>query len=348
MSSTIGDIEDFAAFGVYLVQQGVLASHRVPFFEKLEGGVSNRTVLVDCRDGRELVFKQALEKLRVEVDWFSSPERVHREAAGLRDLSSLLPVGAVPELVFEDVASHVIGMSAVSRPHENWKALLLAGEVDLGLIDEFANILATVQRESSRRLERYREPFDDRSFFESLRLEPYYAFAAEQVPVCARFLEDLIAETRSHREALVHGDFSPKNVLVADGRLVLLDHEVLHIGDPAFDVGFALTHLLSKAQHVRHARDEFLMAARRFFATYRTGVAGASFEADLEGRCVRQALGSLLARVAGRSPLEYLDDSERSCQRRVVTGLTEELPTTIDELVDRFEGGLEKVRESES
>ena len=66
----------------------------------------------------------------------------------------------------------------------------------------------------------------------------------------------------------MHGDYSPKNILLYRDRLVLLDHEVIHFGDPAFDVGFSLTHLLSKALHVAFRRREFLDAAQSYVRTY--------------------------------------------------------------------------------
>src|SRR4029079_10358786 len=110
--------------------------------------------------------------------------------------------------------------------------------------------------------------FEDRSFFESLRVEPYSQYTATQVPAAAAFLNELVATTRSRRLALVHGDYSPKNVLVHAGRLVVLDYEVIHWGDPAFDLGFGLTHLLTKARHVRSHRAEFGRAAARFYRDY--------------------------------------------------------------------------------
>ena len=113
--------------------------------------------------------------------------------------------------------------------------------------------------------------FDDRSHFESLRLEPYYAFTATQIPAAAGFLQALIAGTRARRLTLVHGDFSPKNILIHRDSLVLLDHEVIHWGDPAFDLGFSLTHLLSKAHHLPNHRADFANAAREYWQTYRDG-----------------------------------------------------------------------------
>ena len=84
----------------------------------------------------------------------------------------------------------------------------------------------------------------------------------------ADFYRRLISDTRRRRLTLVHGDYSPKNILVRDGRLVLLDHEVIHFGEPAFDLGFAMAHLLSKAHHLPRFRDEFAEATEIFWSSY--------------------------------------------------------------------------------
>jgi aminoglycoside phosphotransferase (APT) family kinase protein len=137
-------------------------------------------------------------------------------------------------------------------------------------------------------------------------------------------LNQLIGDTLARRVTLVHGDFSPKNILVRDGKLILLDHEVIHWGDPAFDVGFGLTHFLSKAHHLRDHR--FIEAATRFCEAYGD---------EVDEQAARQTLGCLLARVAGRSPLEYLDERERARQRRVVVKLIQDVPA-IPDLFERF------------
>src|SRR5215217_3144150 len=97
----------------------------------LAGGVSNRTVLVERLSGEAWVVKQALAKLRVQVDWFSSPERIHREALGLRWLEQIAPPKTITPLVFEDFEAHLLGMVAVPEPHENWKTMLLRGELTM-------------------------------------------------------------------------------------------------------------------------------------------------------------------------------------------------------------------------
>jgi 5-methylthioribose kinase len=340
------DIEDFPALLMYLRRSGRIGADEAVQAKNLRGGVSNRTVLVERESGEGWVLKQALSKLRVPVDWFSAPERIEREAAGLRWLPLLAPPGTIPALVFEDPAQHLLAMEAVPQPHENWKTALLAGLVNLGDFRSFARTLAAIHGKGYLRRDELGPVFGDRSYFESLRLEPYYRYSAGQVPEAREFLERLIAETLACQLSVVHGDYSPKNVLIHNGRMVLLDYEVIHFGDPAFDLGFSLTHFLSKAHHVRALRARFAEAAHAYWQTYRKEVDAMPWAAEVEERAVGHTLACLLARVAGRSTLEYLDESERTRQRSVVVDLIQSMPERVPDLIDRFIERLEACRPS--
>ena len=340
------DIERPGDLLAYLRETGRIAPDETPRFQTLGGGVSNRAVLVERRDpsgrGEGWVVKQALAKLRVPTDWFSSPARIAREAQGLRSLATLAPPGATVPLIFEDDERYILAMAAVPQPHENWKTMLLAGQLDPAHVAQFGALLGTIHRRASG------DPalaalFDDRSFFDSLRLDPYYRYAASQVPAAAPFIDELLAETWATRLTVVHGDYSPKNILVHEGRLILLDHEVIHWGDPAFDLGFGLTHLLSKAHHLPAHRAAFTAAAEEFWRSYLGSLGDFPWSAELERRAIRHTLACLLARVAGRSPLEYLDTAERERQRDVVVALMQALPVGLrgeDGLVGRFVVGV--------
>ena len=156
------------------------------------------------------------------------------------------------------------------------------------------------------------------------------------MPSNAPFLQVLIEETRATRETLVHGDFSPKNILVHDGRLILLDHEVIHFGDGAFDLGFALTHFLSKAHHLKDLRPEFSAAAKSFWMTYREAIGDIKWASTVEQRACRHTLACLLARCVGRSPLEYLKPSAAAVQANSVSSMMDSPPTSVAALVDEF------------
>jgi 5-methylthioribose kinase len=180
---------------------------------------------------------------------------------------------------------------------------------------------------------------EDRSYFESLRIEPYYAFALSNVPE-ATFIGDLIDQTRTRRYTVVHGDYSPKNILVHQGKLILLDHEVIHFGDPAFDLGFSLTHILSKAHHLLPHREALLAQAALYWDTYRNTLGDSSWDPDLEQYAVLHTLGCLLARVAGRSPLEYLSPQEGAVQKQAVLAVAAQLPVSVPDLITRFASEL--------
>jgi tRNA A-37 threonylcarbamoyl transferase component Bud32 len=318
VSTPTVDIEDAESLVAYLRRADRIDADETPHVRLLVGGVSNKTVLVERISGESWVLKQALSKLRVAADWFSDPARISREAEGLRWLPKFTPPGTITPLVFEDREENLLAMQAVPHPHENWKAMLLAGRVEPGHVDQFARMLGSIHRRSAE-ADRgdVSVAFADRSFFESLRLEPYYTYTASQIPAAGEFLKELVTQTRARTLCLVHGDFSPKNVLVRDGRLILLDHEVIHWGDPAFDVGFALTHLLSKAHHLRQFRSAFLSAADQFCNAYAEALGPTYWTDEMQIMSGRHLLGCMLGRVAGRSPLEYLTDNQRRRQREM-------------------------------
>ncbi len=328
------DIEQSDALLAYLRASEHIAPDETPQLHNLAGGVSNRTVLVQRPDGSAWVIKQALEKLRVKVDWFSDPARIHREATGLRWMQNAVPDYA-PPLVFEDRHNNILAMMAVPQPHTNWKTLLLQGAIEQTHVEQFGWLLGTIQRLALENPETS-ALFADRSFFETLRVEPYYSYTALQVPQAAAFINQLIEATRSRIFTLVHGDYSPKNVLIFDTRLILLDYEVIHWGDPAFDVGFSMTHFLSKAHVLAPHRAQFAAFAHTYWHTYQQQIHGLPFAADIEPFAVHHTLACLLARVAGRSPLEYLDTRQKAHQQAIVLQLMLKPPATLDALIDEF------------
>lgn len=329
------DIENGAELLAYLHASAFIAADETPHIQVLAGGVSNKTVLVKRESGEAWVFKQALPKLRVAADWFCSPDRILREAEGMRHLFDLAPPGTITRLVAEDPANYLLVMEAVPEPHANWKSLLLGGSIEPDHFRQFGALLANIHTRSIAQSATLASVFDDRSYFESLRLEPYYAYALTNVPE-AEFLKDLIEGTRLRRFTLVHGDYSPKNILVHNNQLVLLDHEVIHFGDPAFDVGFSMTHILSKAHHMPPHRETLLAQATLYWETYRNTLGDTSWDPHLERYAVLHTLGCLLARVAGRSPLEYLSPVARARQQAMVLSLVNQPPPTVPNLIARY------------
>src|SRR5262249_34071197 len=162
------------------------------------------------------------------------PRRIEREALALEWLPRLAPPGTITPLLFLDRQCHLLAMEEAPRPHDHWKALLLNGTIVPTHLEQFGRLLASIH-EKSRASRAELEPIlGDRTYFGTLRIDPYYRFTADQVPKAKPFLMDVIGDTQEQRLSLVHGDYSPKNVLVHKDRLILLDHEVVHFGDSAF------------------------------------------------------------------------------------------------------------------
>jgi len=330
------DISDSDPLRRYLIENGLIKPGDTPVVEKLGGGVSCHTFRVICQGRSKFVIKQALPRLNVASRWLSSPARAHREALGIQALRKLLPGETVPALIFEDEMNHVLVIESVEPPHENWKHQLLGGVLSKDLASQFGRVLASIHVGAFHRAAEMEPVFRDTSFFETLRMEAYYEYTGRQVPSAAQFIENLLAETRQHRVTLVHGDYSPKNVLIREGKLILLDHETIHWGDPMFDIGFSLTHFLSKANHLPLHRKEFLQLAESYLQTYRQSIGPAIWNDNHESRAVRHTLACLLARVHGRSPLEYLSPAARERQASRVLQLMANPARRISALLTDF------------
>lgn len=328
------NVEDPASLAPYLHHRGYeMEESRI-----LPGGVSNNTVLVRLMDGTSIVVKQAREQLKSAAEWISDPARIGQEALAMEWLSHWTPAGSIPGLRFLDTANHILAMEAVPQPHHEWKKLLLSGQIDLNHFSRFGELLASIHRGSYWERSEVEPLFRDQSFFFSLRVEPYYLYAANNEPRAAVFLRELVRETQARRFALVHGDYSPKNVLVRGDQLILLDHEAANFGEPTFDVGFALTHFLSKARHLPEHRERLRAGAHEFWRAYRRGLPATKEFADVSERALRHTLGCLLARVAGKSLLEYLTAEERDTQRATVVRCIGEIPARVEDLIDQFTG----------
>lgn len=325
------DIENKTNLLHYLISKDLMKEGESIKCEILRGGVSNKTVWLELPNGDQWVLKQALSKLRVKEEWWSEPDRIAQEALGMQHLSSLLGSARIPEFIFFDQTHHILAMTAIPHPHSNYKQQLLAGHVEPEYFRQFGQILGQLHAQASKRTE-LAQIFSNRTYFENLRLEPYYLFTASKVLPAKDFLYHLSQSCREDCYTLVHGDYSPKNILIHQGQLVLLDHEVIHYGDGTFDIGFAMSHMLSKANHLKRFKQEMIDCAHLFWQSYVTSNPGLGKEREL--RAVQHSLACMLARVHGRSPLEYLTKQEQHTQSRMVLHLIERMPLSISQLID--------------
>ena len=287
--------------------------------QPLTGGVSSDIWLVALPSG-PVAVKRALAKLKVAAEWHAPVSRNLYEARWMRCANAAAP-GCAPALLGQDDASGALAMAYLPpETYPLWKAELRAGRADPAFAGAVGCTLARIHNATAA------DPtvaplFPTDDIFFDIRLEPYLLATAARHPDRADAFRALVASTQANKRALVHGDVSPKNILVGPSGPVFLDAECAWWGDPAFDLAFCLNHLLLKCLWNPAARAAFLACFAALASGYLAQV-GWEPAAALEGRTARLLPGLLLARVDGKSPVEYVtQEADRARVRRVARAL---------------------------
>lgn len=281
----------------------------------LTGGVSSDIWRVDLGD-RQVCVKRALAKLKVRADWRAPIERSRYEAGWLATVAKVAPGAAPPLLHYDKPAGALVMPYLEPGQHRLWKEALRQGDADPKVAMAVGERLARIHRATAN------DPaiaasFATDSIFQAIRIEPYLLATAERHPDLKSQLGRIARRTASTRIALVHGDVSPKNILIGPDGPILIDAECAWYGDPAFDLAFCLNHLLLKCLWNPPASPKFLAS---FDALVETYMAGAVWEPRrvLEGRVAALLPALFLARVDGKSPVEYITaEADKEKVRRV-------------------------------
>lgn len=317
-----------------LRQLGLADKDEDPPWLPLTGGVSSGICRVDLRRGPVCV-KQALAKLRVEKDWFAPVERSSYEVAWYRVVAGIVP-DAVPKLLAEDPEQHLFVMQYLDpKSHKLWKTELSQGRADAEFAAQVGRALVRIHGATSCD-PAIAKQFPTDAIFHSIRLEPYLEATALAHPDLAAQLARLVDTTAHTKYALVHGDISPKNILAGPRGPVFLDAECAWYGDPAFDLAFCLNHLLLKCLWRPESSREFLACFDAMKSAYMEAVCWES-PSDFERRVAALLPGLLLARVDGKSPVEYVTrESDKQVVRRVARPLIERAPAHLRDIRDRW------------
>lgn len=298
--------DDLAELIALLRSTGTITS-AAPQLTPLSGGVSSEIYLIE--DGaRKFVLKRALAKLKVREDWFADVSRNRAEQAFLRYVGGILPA-AVPRLLEGHPEHGFFTMEFLGDGFANWKQQLLGGDADLEIARRAGEVLGTIHQ-SSFGMEQRAAEFNSPENFWQLRLDPYLRHTAQRHPDLAPRIDTEAKRLAASRDCLIHGDFSPKNILYSADRLVLLDCEVACFGDPVFDTAFLLNHFFLKSLH-HHPRPFPLAELVTAFWTAYIEVRGEPARNGLEVRTTRLLPMLMLARVDGKSPVEYLTQPVR-------------------------------------
>ena len=323
-----------SALARFLVAHGLAGEDESAILHPLTGGVSSDIWRVDL-PGRSICVKRALPKLKVQADWHAPVDRNAYEWAWLNFAARAVPDN-VPHPLAQDAEAGLFAMSYLDpADHPVWKQQLMAGKIDAATASQVGRVLGLLHASSADNEQLARE-FDSGENFYALRLEPYLVECSRKHPSVAAQLIALVDRTATTRRALVHGDVSPKNILVGPKGPVLLDAECAWYGDPAFDVAFCLNHLLLKSIPVPTGDASLRRAFQAFVEAYFAHVDWEPAD-DLDRRAAALLPGLLLARADGKSPVEYLRGSEdRERIRMVALPLLERDSSHLTDVAERW------------
>lgn len=279
----------------------------------MTGGVSSDIWLIEHGNAK-FVVKRALPRLKVEGAWEVTVERSRYEYLWLSTVARLVP-GSAPTVLGYDEATGFIAMRYYEPDlHPTWKSHLLRGVAHPRTPTDVGHALGQIHAATSREKD-LAMMFDRDDIFEAVRIAPYLRAVAKVHPVLAEPIDNLIAGLLAHRGVVIHGDMSPKNILVGPSGPLFLDAECAWWGDPAFDLAFCLTHLALKrlVNTARHA--PLRRWAEQFTDAYARRVTWEDPGSVLE-RTATLLPALMLARVDGLSPVEYLDQQAADLVRR--------------------------------
>jgi len=289
----------------YLIEKKIISASDQAEVEVLTGGVSN-VVLAITTKNQKMVLKQALAELMVAQKWEADQRRAIVEANAIALFHKLSP-DQVPNLVFLDPERFILILDRVPVGSTVWKSDLLDGVINPDIAEVLGTTLAQWHNFGEKDKEA-RLQFMEDSLFEQLRIDPFYRFVAAKNEALKPVITKLINELEGDKTTIVHGDFSPKNIMVGmDDQVYILDFEVTHVGNPVFDLAFLLAHLLCKKFRTDEPLEEKLLgaSAERFINAYEV-------IRPIDSSLYLHTALIALARVEGKSPVNYLDSSKQS------------------------------------
>jgi aminoglycoside phosphotransferase (APT) family kinase protein len=299
----------------------------------LTGGVASDIARVDV-GGTSYCVKFALEKLKVAEDWRAPVHRNKAEYAWLEAVSRIAPQ-SVPKLHGRSDIENGFAMEFLDSTQSIlWKENLLHGEPNIEHAAAVGALLGKSHATTSTS-QFDRQAFTNRDDFQSLRLDPYLNFTATRHPDLSRYLKGQVNSLYACEQVLVHGDVSPKNILLRGDTPILLDAECATMGDACFDLAFCMNHFLLKAIHRPDHQAVLLAAVGALWEAYVPHIVWED-AASVEARTTVLLPMLMLARVDGKSPVEYLNIPAQEAVRQLAIPAIVSPGSRLDHLISRF------------
>jgi len=322
-----------------LAELGLIEAGAVLSVQPLSGGVASDIAKVTTFGGAgsetSYCVKFALPKLRVKADWFAPVERNFAEYSWLKTVAAIAPEASID--LYGHSAHHNGFVMSYLEGDDTYllKSVLLAGGGQAEQAEAIGQLLGKIHAHAST-TSFSRDGFYNQDDFYAIRIEPYLVHTARSYPEHSAAFQRMADQLYESEAVLIHGDVSPKNILFQNNRPYLLDAECATMGDASFDVCFCLNHFILKAVHVPGCLARYLSFCTRFWAAYRGYVAGEEVK-HLEARVLKLLPMMMLARVDGKSPVEYLTEEEQAHIRQIALPLLEAPTASLHEFIQRIE-----------
>ena len=324
-------IETNAQMIEYLSEKKLIQDGEMPVITYMSGGVSGIVALAETKNGLLLV-KQALAKLKVKADWECDVRRIEVEHDALTLYDQIVP-DCVPKPIMYDRENCIMVREAAPAHCNTWKKDLLQGIINPVIAEKAITAIAKVHEYTAYHRDAC-ERFNDQTFFDDLRLKPYILHLAGKYPELVNQAEEQVQMLRESRIALIHGDYSPKNIMLDGEKIYIVDMEVACYSHPAFDLAFFFNHFFLKSIHLPAHRNEFLATVQMMMKRYLSNITYISAD-EIESATTRLLGFMLLARVDGKSPAEYIvAENEKQSVRSLGMTILHDGLKTIDQAVE--------------
>ena len=276
-------------------------------YKRLEGGVSSEVYYVKTNK-KEYCIKRSLKKLLVKKEWIANTNRIKFEYLWLKHCRSILKKNIPETFEFNSRKKYIVMQYLDTSDYKTLKELFFDKIVNIKTIKLISKHLYKIHANSNNVKTKNIFKGNNKNFYD-LRLDPYFNEIGRVYPRYKEYIEHLNKNYLKNSNTLVHGDFSPKNILIGKNKIIYLDAECCNFGDPVFDLVFFTNHLLIKSIYFKNKSQEFIKSYMMFYKEYLNNLSPKEHKLYVE-RIIKMTPVMLLARIDGKSPVEYINSKK--------------------------------------
>jgi 5-methylthioribose kinase len=245
----------------------------------------------------------------VQQDWYVPVIRNYYEYMWYLEVDKIVPE-ITPKILYANEKPYFFVMEYYDpKKYPLWKNELFNLKLDNKFAKNFAIKLANIHNITFNN-KTIANNFNTSELFEDLRINPYIRSTAILHNDVSEELLSIADNLYNTNLALVHGDISPKNILINNSQPIFLDAECAWYGDPAFDISFCLNHIILKSLVLESIQKELISYFNIISHNYLRNIMSNDLE-KYEKRIIALLSALMLSRIDGKSPVEYITSDKK-------------------------------------